>query len=780
VPQTSGQPENSQTGGVRELRLAVVLYGGVSLAIYMHGTTKELHRLVKASALEDRGAGATGDTASERVYQRLLRWMSERDKRRVRTRVVVDVIAGTSAGGINGIYLAKALAHNRSQDKLRDVWLDRGDISVLLRGPARIPWRLRAPGLLARARSTSPLNGEAMSRWLYEALDAMDVEPSSPSGLKTLMPDGHELELFVTATDFSGYDRELVITDPRLVHDEAHRHVLRFRHSDRGDDFGRDDNGWLAFSARATSSFPGAFAPVSPREFERAVRPAGGLRRMERFFRVYALSHATADERFFVDGGVLDNRPFGHVIRAIRERPAGSQVDRRLLYLEPDPGGPGKSTQVKKPSPVATVLGSVAGIPRKQPILDEILEVTRHNERVRRLRDIIEMAFGTIEPRVQQIVGIDLERLVEAPPPEDLARWSDQLNQKAEAAAGVGYHTYLRSKVSAVVERYARTICELSDYPDDCNQAAFVHSVLRAWARDRLFTEREGRLAPEDHHVDFLRTFDLDYGTRRLRFVIDALSWWYKPVAGVDAPSRANLDRGKAALYEKHSRLTDAMSGRNLGTDLKEPILACFEQRRIDEWPEPPERYAGEHADDLLALEHAFADALNAKLDGFSAKLFAAIQEITAGWSGPIRKALLVRYLGFPLWDAILFPVQSVADVGERDKIEVVRFSPQDARQLPAPEPKLSGVSKGHFGAFFDRSGRERDYLWGRLDGAERLIGMLLGPKASEVDRVRWCREAFAAIADEEQGLHQAAPLLAEVRRVTAGAPADQGTRRAP
>jgi hypothetical protein len=34
----------------------VVCYGGVSLAIYMHGTTKELHRLVKASALLDRAA----------------------------------------------------------------------------------------------------------------------------------------------------------------------------------------------------------------------------------------------------------------------------------------------------------------------------------------------------------------------------------------------------------------------------------------------------------------------------------------------------------------------------------------------------------------------------------------------------------------------------------------------------------------------------------------------------------------------------------------------------
>ena len=42
---TSDAPKE---GDVRELRLAVVLYGGASLAIYMHGTTKEIHRLVKA------------------------------------------------------------------------------------------------------------------------------------------------------------------------------------------------------------------------------------------------------------------------------------------------------------------------------------------------------------------------------------------------------------------------------------------------------------------------------------------------------------------------------------------------------------------------------------------------------------------------------------------------------------------------------------------------------------------------------------------------------------
>src|SRR4051812_26688055 len=174
MTQHAASPEHPTAGTVRELRLAVVLYGGVSLAIYMHGTTKELHRLAKASALEDRGAeDSDADTPSERVYRRLLRGLGERQQH-VRTRVVVDVIAGTSAGGINGVYLAKALAHNLPQDGLRDVWLDRGDVSVLLRGWHTLPWPVRAAAALRKIRKRSALDGEAMSRWLYEALAGMD------------------------------------------------------------------------------------------------------------------------------------------------------------------------------------------------------------------------------------------------------------------------------------------------------------------------------------------------------------------------------------------------------------------------------------------------------------------------------------------------------------------------------------------------------------------------------------------------------------------------------
>ena len=41
--------------GRKELRLGLVCYGGVSLAIYMHGVTKEIHRAVRASVLAELG-----------------------------------------------------------------------------------------------------------------------------------------------------------------------------------------------------------------------------------------------------------------------------------------------------------------------------------------------------------------------------------------------------------------------------------------------------------------------------------------------------------------------------------------------------------------------------------------------------------------------------------------------------------------------------------------------------------------------------------------------------
>jgi hypothetical protein len=62
----------------------------------------------------------------------------------------------------------------------------------------------------------------------------------------------------------------------------------------------------------------------------------------------------------------------------------------------------------------------------------------------------------------------------------------------------------------------------------------------------------------------------------------------------------------------------------------------------------------------------------------------------------------------------------------------VVRISPRDAKSLideedqSEPRRKLGGTALANFGAFLDRGWRENDILWGRLDGAERLVHAML------------------------------------------------------
>ena len=64
-----------------------------------------------------------------------------------------------------------------------------------------------------------------------------------------------------------------------------------------------------------------------------------------------------------------------------------------------------------------------------------------------------------------------------------------------------------------------------------------------------------------------------------------------------------------------------------------------------------------------------------------------------------------------------------------------------------------------HFGAFFRRSWRENDYLWGRLDGAERLLWLLGDPSDQSA------KAAFQAIAaEEEPSLTKASALIKRVK----------------
>ena len=100
----------------------------------------------------------------------------------VRTRFRIDVISGTSAGGINGVFLAKALANESDLTPLQELWVQEGAIEELLND------RKSYRGIKATPpRDTeSLLNSKRMYMKLLEALDGMDRgERTAPSEERT-------------------------------------------------------------------------------------------------------------------------------------------------------------------------------------------------------------------------------------------------------------------------------------------------------------------------------------------------------------------------------------------------------------------------------------------------------------------------------------------------------------------------------------------------------------------------------------------------------------------
>ncbi len=107
-------------------------------------------------------------------------------------------------------------------------------------------------------------------------------------------------------------------------------------------DFDIDNVPGLAFAARATSSFPGAFPPAQIIEMDDLLASRGATwpRREEFIVRNFP-GHLKADigpaAAAFIDGAVLNNRPFREAISAIYGRAAYRDVDRRLIFVDANP-----------------------------------------------------------------------------------------------------------------------------------------------------------------------------------------------------------------------------------------------------------------------------------------------------------------------------------------------------------------------------------------------------------------------------------------------------------
>jgi patatin-related protein len=792
----------------KELRLGVVCYGGVSLAIYMHGMTKELGKLVAASAkFEEGGENPFKPSQVEYVYWQAL------EKLPLRTRVVIDVISGTSAGGINGIFLAKSLSEGQSQDALRDIWLDKGEFKKIMGGSqfwtnqAKLIWWVlgeivcpivvwliafvpdRLAGLfgkgflgrinrsvsgwlynLVKDRPRPPLSGNIMFGWLLDGLRAMDKAKLEFIRDNTLMPENHSLELFVTTTDFYGCSRRVLISRPANLSDKTHRHVLKFSNeSKKGDQFVSKYNNALAFAARATSSFPGAFPPININDIEiNAGKWAEQDEILSGLFRIYELSDSelpgedSYKQHHFVDGGVLDNYPLGHAIKAIIRKPAAFEVDRKLVFIDPDPkdtGMEGGNKNEKAPGLLATVLGSIVSIRSHEPILDDILDVNKFNERVQTVNNIISASENDVNSILQSLGSFP-----DKDDPGQITVMRDRINTEARKLSGYAYATYTRMKLQSVVDQISSIVLEVCRFPDESNHAFFVREMLQKWAVENDILKSGTGLTTLQ--IDLLKTFDLDFSERRIRFVIHYINKNLYPHAGEPGyPGRDQLNQAKGALYETITKMRDRVyiEKGGLFTFIDSEL---FQVERISQYFKKDQTGAGdkEWLDGIDVLKDRLKAFYDANMLDFGAELYKNFQDITAGWDPDIRKRLLLFYFGFPFWDVLIFPVRYLSDVGELDKIEIMRMSPLESDRLTPPEngKKLEGTAFAHFGAFFDRKFRENDYLWGRLDGAEQLLGLLLDGSGDEAG---FCNQAFEAILKEEEGsLPKIRPLIEHLK----------------
>ncbi len=854
-----------QTQYKQEVRFAIVMYGGVSLAIYINGIAQEQLRLVRSTARKQQSAF----NGTERIYRKVSyllanesMTMDELNKAVADnsalppTRFLVDILSGTSAGGINGIFLAKALANGQDMEELKNLWVTEGDIETLLNDKRSIekPLALQDP-------PTSLLNSERMYLKLLRAFEGMDETGGAQSETDE-SPFVDELDLFVTSTDLQGVVLPIRLSD-ELVYERRHRNVMRFVYSEKSvsgeetrNDFYSKYNPFLAYAARCTSSFPFAFEPMCLSDIDSLLKRLRNYNTngesfsssniWQRFYRDYldprGVSTVPFPKRAFGDGGYLDNKPFSYATETLMHRNADVPVDRKLIYIEPSPEHPEDEVELdQKPDAIQNTLSALLTLPRYETIREDLERVKERNRLIDRVNSITagverdqyvvtkEMGASAPADEVQSWRAFGAL----APLPSG-TRWgredlrdvhfgemdlADMIKRKGRVYAG--YH---RLRISAVTDGLAKLIARVAGFDENSDYFIIVRAMVRAW---RVQTYIEHRLTEADAEKPtanmFLYEFDLSYPVRRINYLRNKADAIYRqerdamtlikilarnyqidldqqPFTKAQETAFQNellsfkrtfndlftdMRRASRSLRSRHTahEKTDAQPAvsaspikdhvlelmrqieegvRNLSVNSNSPslVLDYFLGKRelVSESRsykgDSPEQECITRVQDFLnmeqhkgilkqfqitadALKHNILDAKQEAEDAsialFSAKttnekVSGNLQIDIAIWIA--RNAMAHYYENYEDYDLLTYPIMYDTEVGEADTIDIIRISPEDAKQLINERTtgcnKLAGSALGHFGAFLARQWRQNDILWGRLDGAERMISALL------------------------------------------------------
>ncbi|MGA7051532.1 MAG: patatin-like protein [Mycobacterium sp.] len=703
----------------QSLRLATTMTGGVSLAIWMAGVAREINLLSQAS--QWRRVGGTFPTSSNltkdsaaglKLYAELIDLLD--------MVVDVDVLSGTSAGGINAALLAWSRVTGADLGGLRDLWLDLGALTDLLRDP--------------RDKSTPSLlyGDERMFAALATQIPKLGTGPFPPA----TFPGGARIPsttLYVTTTLLTGETSRFTDSFGTLVQDVDRRGLFTFTETDLAK---KGTIPALALAARSSASFPGAFEP-SFIPFTDGTAQSGGVPARP----AMASFTNTTRAHWVADGGLLDNQPIDVLLQRIFDRPASRPVRRVLLFVVPS-SGPAPDLATEAPGDdVNEPLGLVDGLLKDlsamttQSIAADLQAIRVHKDRMEartntrlRLAELAAMLptgsrlltpslltdYGTREAtkQAQALTSALLRQLSTWPPESSTSVESIPKHWEEDLAVGGDVETVCRRQITeSIVSRWSqppgqplpKNAADLARYGQPACDLAKGCAIILAQAAYQLaksdadITVVSKLIAGIFGACQPLKRFDLGELVRKVCTDPTVRQGSLQDAAGQ-----------LAAEYLEQSTVNEE-AWDSLGAVLVNgyPTLKRLAANASSA--------AGVQTDSLVAQDNTAASQVNTYLDYLT-------PENDPG-------AVAAKLFDLAVTQRAMLP--AAADIEQ--SLDLVQVS-ADTRSLLAPDwqtaqQKLTGMQFHHFGAFYKRSWRANDWMWGRLDGAGWLVHVLLDPR---------------------------------------------------
>ena len=657
-----------------ELRFAFALNGGVSLSIWIGGVTDEVLRCVNGGRL-----AAEGSASATNPYAALCAELDVLPK--------ADVLTGTSAGGLNAAFLGAAVTHGCTDlQPIRALWLEHGSFDRLMRATSD-------------QSLESLLNGD--EHFLPYIEQALRDLAAAGTGYRPADPP---VVVRLTGTSLPG--RLSTLTDGHgSVSSVDHRVEFIFHNADF--DFDADPGAVprMARACRSSASFPGAFEPSTV---------PGKLFEGHHVWGLFEDGDATPVP--LIDGGLLVNLPAQAALDAIIRQPSRERVERVLALVVPDPGDVPDTGAIESPSLGQVISKTLVGIPLTQSLTDFIRVLNEHNLEVRARRS------------AREALLVELADLAPADAWAVVSRLGTSLFPAYRAMRMTSSLDRTRFVLHAGLRQAARAA--------GLNDLREVDASMVPWVPDKL-SVGDATWCWGSSAVRRLSSMIITWINLVVERVPDGPAGDASRQALRDIKDDISRARSRAEQLAPSAGVIQDLMAQELAAD-PTSVASAFE-RACGRWPVgDPARASeaiGELNGALLDLAAGFERFVDVARPLVAESGAAARDKTSASLRGVVRLAegaagdpsgLAGMLLCLEVLEASFAGIEPRPD----QEVQLVQFTSSGAVSIDDlrrsdPYEKLAGIELAHFGGFLKGSWRANDWMWGRLDAAQRLLLLL-------------------------------------------------------